>query len=417
MRNIKTERPRRIIPAGLCGLFFAFLIVTGCKDSGSVGGAIVGPGDALEVDTMEVTQMSTKSLVSYSGNLSYFSAGYFQDPLFGDVRATGLLKPSLPNANEDLVFDDSTTMHMRLHINKEAAYGDTLSSMQFDLVEISELWRGPAWRLNQDIALASGSPVATFTVTNQDSIDIPLSQEWAQKYATFFNDTSSVRDSLYIRQLYGLAMVPRGSGRIIAVNPRETEFIIQNLDNTADGTLSDSIGVGMGDWAYSLERSGAAPTGEATTKVYNTLEQIITFDFDFSSDNIPSINVAKAELIIYRDQLLLKETISQAGPGAVRPNPGSLYLHIVEGDELPQSIDPGSPLTQEAVGTYSEKDQAYHFDLTRYVKGRFFDNIDPSLNFYITTGTNDGVIRSNVLFNEKADVKTPKVIVTSTNNS
>lgn len=418
MRNIIVEMLEGTPLAGILGLAFALsVLISGCSDSGSVGGAIVGPGDALTVDTMEVTQMSTDTLNAYSGNLTYFSAGRFQDPLFGDVSATGLFKPSLPNANEDLVFDDSTRMTLRLQLNKATAYGDTLSTTQFELLEITELWRGPSWRLDQDIAVASGEPVASFTVSNQDSIDIPLSKEWAQKYGTYYDNTAGNRDSVYIREFYGLALVSRESGRIVTVNPGTTEFIISELDNTADGTLSDSLDVTLGDWAYSLDRTDVPAGAPGTTRLYNTMERVLTFDFDFTSDNISSINVAKAEMVIYRDQLRLEESISQVGSGGVRPNPGLLYIHIVEGDELPQSLDPGSPLSQEAIGTYNEEDQAYHFDLTRYVKGQFFDSIDPSLTFYITSGTNDGVIRSNIIFNEEASEKTPKVIVTSTNNS
>ncbi len=371
---------------------------------------------------MLVSEVESVPLASYSGNLGLFSAGHFEDPLFGEVESMGLIKPALAANNEDVQFADSSRMRLKLAINRPTVYGDTLSEARFDLVEINEIWRASAWQLNDEIELSAGAPVASFTVADDDTIEIPLSDEWAQKYGTFYNNADSTRDSSYVRQFYGLAVVPQNASKIVSVNPVDSRFIITGLDNSSDDTEPDSLEVGLREAAYSIDRtnvSSGTPDGE---KVYNTLEQVLTFDFDFSSENIQPVNVSRVELVIYRDNLSMQESIEQAGPSAVRPAAGTLRLHLVEGDELPQSIDPGATIVSPA--TFDDSDNGYHFNMTGLINQRFFDNANSDLMFYLTVGgnnidaarTNDGVIRSTVLYNDQAGANAPKVIVTSTNN-
>jgi hypothetical protein len=419
---IKKVNNRGSLSVALVLGLIVILLFSACKDSGSVGGAIEGPGSNLSIDTMLVTDTESESLASYTGNLGLFSAGRFEDPLFGDVEAMGLIKPALTSSNEDVQFADSTAMRLKLAINRPTVYGDTLSQAEFNLVEINELWRASAWRLNDEIDLSAGAPVASFTLADEDTIEIPLSNEWAQKYGEFYNSSDSTRDSSYVRELFGLAVVPQNASKIVSVNSVDSRFIITGLDNSSDAAEPDSLEVGLRESAYSVDRLEVSAGIAGEDKVYNTLEQVLTLDFDFSSETIQPVNISRVELVIPRDNLLMQESIEQAGPSAVRPPAGTLRMHLVEGDELPQSIDPGAPIVQPA--TFDGSDNAYHFNMTGLVRQRFFDNIDPDLTFYLTVGgdnigvatTNDGVIRSTVLYNDEADANAPKVIVTSTNN-
>ena len=400
-------------PLSLIFILALILQLNGCSDSGSVGGAIDDDQANLQVDTLEATQFGTEMLNSYTGNNRFISAGRFQDPLFGDIFAMGLFKPILADNSDTLSFNQDTEMILRLSINGETTYGDSLANVTYNLVEIAENWRAPAWRLNDEIQLFADTPVASFTVADKDTIEIPLSDEWVQKYGEFYNQTDSTRRSDYLDQFYGLAIVPQNSGRIITINPDSTEIQINNVEAQSDIVDDDTLRARIFDYAFSVDRTNEADIGPETTKIYNTLERVITLDFDFSSDAFKSINIAKAELVIYRDSLMLGESISQAGENTVRPSAGPLRLHLVEGDELPQSIDPGSPI---AGGNYSEKDQAYHFNLTNLISQGFFQQADSSLKLYITQRTNGGVIRSNLLFNNQSGENSPKLIITSTNN-
>ena len=394
----------------------AFQLV-GCQDSGSVGADVGDPIADLNIDTLEVTGFQTQPLEAYTGNLGFFSAGQFQDPHFGNITARALIKPRLAPNGGTSFFDQDTEMQLRLVFNQEAIYGDSLASMQFDLVEVAELWRGPAWRINDEVDLVEGATVASFSVAGEDSIDIPLSTEWKEKYGDFYDRSGDNRDSLYARQFFGLALVPQNSGKIIPINSTESNFIATEVESA---TANDfDLTIALNNAAFSVDRNGTA-SNAGSFNLFSTYEQIINFDYDFSTENLGSSAIAKAELVIYRDNLVLEESINQAGPNAVRPDPSFLKLHLLEGDELPQSLNQPVGAGQQpfpVAGVYREKDEAYHFLLTDRINAGILENLRDSLRFYITQGNKDGIIRSNVLFNGADGSKSPKLIITYTNNN
>src|SRR5699024_10973722 len=143
--SYKRRLPSRTLAACAFILSIAILLQMGaCSDSGSVGNGLPGPGSEVQVDTFNVTKIGADTLYSFSGNYGYFSVGRFQDPLFGEVNATALIKPALPDRsdNSTVSFGDNTQMALYLAIHNETTYGDTLASVPFNLVEINELWRG-----------------------------------------------------------------------------------------------------------------------------------------------------------------------------------------------------------------------------------------------------------------------------------
>jgi len=427
--SYKRRLPSRTLAACAFILSIAILLQMGaCSDSGSVGNGLPGPGSEVQVDTFNVTEIGADTLYSFSGNYGYFSVGRFQDPLFGEVNATALIKPALPDRsdNSTVSFGDNTQMTLYLAIHNETTYGDTLASVPFNLVEINELWRGREWKTTDEVPLV-GSPIASFTMNNQDTVKIEFSEEWVQKYGNYFNrpDSSDLnRDSLYVREFWGFAIVPQDGGKIITPNPYDSHIMATNMDVSADSITNDSLSIGLWDWAYSVDRADMNQGEAGSNKVISTLERVVHFDFDFSTENLNARNIAKAEIVIYRNNLLLEQSISQAGDAATRPPADTLRLHVVDQEELPQSIDPGSPLYSESqtspvqnrnlVGIYNEKDQAYHFNVTSYVASGRFGNLASRFSFYLTFKNSNGVMRSTVLYNADTEGKVPKVIITST---
>ena len=413
-------------------LIFSALVlfqIGGCTDSGSVGGSLPGSNSDVQVDTLEITGLQSDTLESFSGSLNFFSAGRFQDPLFGDLEATGLIKPALPASNEDLSFDNNTQMRLRLAINRDAVYGDTLADAEFDLIELREIFRGNAFMLNDEVQIPDiidgegpimGTRVGSFTVNNEDTVEVELSPTWVSRYGSFYNSTATNRDSAYVREFFGLAVVPRNDVKIVAFNPIDSRFIATELERSAnaDTTVSDSIGITPREWAFSLERTNIQDSDPGSLKIISTLERVIRFDFDFSLENLGSRNISRVELVFPRDNVLLDENNLQ--PGVVRPLGNRLLLHSVEGDELPQSIDPGNPIgpprSLPPTGFFDEEIRAYRIDVTPNVLSRQLENIDENQSFYLTLGANNGLIRSSILYNSEAAADNrPSVIITSVN--
>lgn len=405
----------------LTGVIVAFL--SGCDPSGSVGGGFAGSETDIRYDTTLVGEFNIDTLVAYTGNLDFFSAGQFQDPLFGDITATGLFKPPLASNRDSLAFDDSTSVFLNLAINSKTVYGDSLAPQKFSLYEAQELWRGNQWRVNETMQIGS-TPLATFTVGSMDTVEtIPLPDSWIAKYGQYFNSSDDSRDSSYVREFYGMVMVPQNYGSVVTVNPFAGTMLATNVKVVRPDSVvitvprldSLTIQLGNGEWAYSLQRSNSTPSPQSSSKLISTYERIIRFEHDFNFENIKLRNIIKVEIIFYVDKLLLEQSISQAGAAAVRPESTILNLHYMEGDELPQALSQYNQkqrLLEYVKATYSEKDNAYHFNVTQQVKTGFFELTKDKRDFYITVGKNDGVLRSELLFNSLATGKAPKVVVT-----
>lgn len=417
--SLSTFKRERSLPVRVAGIFlfvisFAVFFAS-CTDTGSVGGAIAGPKTNIKFDTLKITNLSVDTLFAYTGNLDFFSAGRFQDPLFGDITATGLFKPRLASNRDTLLIDAQTDIFLNLVVFEEAVYGDTLSAQQFSLYEAKELWRANQWRIHDNIQMSS-TPLVTFDVANKDTIKVPLPRSWVEEYAGFFNLSEGNRDSTYVREFFGLVMKPQNSNKIAAVNPFETTFIATNVDVidpdsvTVDSTRLDSLVIGMREWAFSVKRADVTPSPPSSSKLISTFERVIRFDYNFSFDDLRREEIAKVELIFYVDKMLLEQSINQAGPAAVRPASKKLNLHYIEADELPQSLHPKpGPAYYEA--TYNEEDEAYHFNITQAVIRGFFEGTSDKRVFYLTIGDQEGIIRSGLIFNSLTTGKAPKVVV------
>lgn len=387
----------------LAGTLSGALLLIGCEDPGSVGSGFVGEETRVVTDTLQVDGLQEHSFTSYSGNHPYFSAGGFSDPLFGDVRTVGYLKPNLPTNSQAETFLNNADMRLELSLDRQQVYGDSVQAAEFDLVEVGEVWRGGSMRLGEPLPLDQGNVLGSFTVGDDGTAEVEIADEWVSRYRNFFLGLESNRDSLYRFTFPGLAVVPRNSEKMIAVNPENSMFVVDNPG-------LDTVQVGVSTWAYSLERTVNNPVPEGRSPLHGTLESVLSFDLPALQEAVGSINVSRVELVIYEDSLGMENALDQTSPTAARPDLPSLRLHRVERGTPPESLDPGTPL---AAGVYNSDDEAFHFDLTAFVRAGGLEASE-GFDFYITGPPHDGVVRSSLIYNNEAPPsKKPKLIVTS----
>lgn len=385
--------------------------LSACEDPGTVGGSFTDIGSEVVIDTLEIGSIESDSIESYSGMLNYFSAGQFNDPQFGNLTATGMIRPSLPSASSADDVEDDATMWLNLAINQSNMYGDTLETAEFDLIEIDQLWRGKARQLYDEVRLTGNEPVASFKVGASDTlkkIPISLGHPWAERYIEeFYKSEDADRDSSYTYEFHGLAVVPRdGSPKIVPFAPAESEFFIVSADE------EDTTNIGLNQWAYSLQRAGEQSPPAGSETVHSTLEKVLVFDMDLTEETFGTVNIAKVDLVLYRNNELLDQTIGQVSPAAARPPAPTARLHFIHPDHVSTSLDPGSPIV---AGEYDEDDEAYHFNITAYVNSVLMDSEETDRRFYVRLQANDGTVRSSLLYNHEARPgKQPKLIVTST---
>lgn len=397
--------------AAVFGLILALSVLSitlyGCEDPGAVGGSFTDPGTEVRDTVFFVSDVEVESYSSFSGNLTYFSAGQFSDPLFGDLRSVSLLKPSLPVVGAADSLSGGSYLSLQLAINDSSFYGDTLSTAQFDIVELGEIWRGRAWKIDDEVPLTS-NVIGSFTVDQTaDSVVVPLDQEWSSRYRAFYNAFSANRDSLYRYDFHGLAIVPQNESKIVPFSSSGSRFFV------IDPAQEDTSFVTGSQWGYSLERtdSPAPPTG--SSKVISTYEQVMKFDLKLSRENLGTVNISKVELLIYVDEENMESTIKEVGNSAVRPPLAATSLYLSEPQNLPEALAAGAPI---ANGSFDAETGAYRFDISQFANSVLVDGVPENNSFYVTFQSNDGLIRSALLYNDEGpEEKRPRLVVTYVN--
>ena len=391
--------------SGSLSLVFALgliIMLAGCDRPGSVGSGLTDSGAEVETrsDTIEV--VSTRSFNAFSGNYSRFSAGGFNDPIFGDVTTTGFIKPALPSASDTLTQD--ATVKMRLLFDNADVLGDTLGQQTFDVYEVNEFWRPNAVKLNGDLAIDNNSRVATFTVGEEDSLEVTLDPQWVDdNYRPYVDSDSTTTDSLYKNQEFGLALVPTNSTKVIPFDVSSTRFVIENPD-------ADTATVSSSQWAYQMKRSNQPEPPQGTAVVHNMLEQALKFSFDVSGIDLSGPDISRAELIFYQDEGALSQSVSASQN---RPLSENVQLHYVDSTQTPDNLLPGSPI---ATGSFSEEDNAYHFNVTQFIQSGLINDLPEGQSFYMTL-PNDGTVKSSLIYIDPESVSPPELVITYLKNT
>lgn len=397
---------KRKVFTGLVSAIFISLLVIGCENPGSTGSGVDGTEISIADTTVNIPSIGSDSVDAFSGRLGNFSAGIFDDPLFGQIKATTLIKPALQTFEDSL--GPNTTMKLRLTYNTELISGDSLGQADFDLIEIDELWRAKAWKYGNQVPLSNNSPIASFTIFEEDSVEIALDQTWVDQYRAIYNNQDATeRDSLHRYDFFGFAIVPQSNGKVIPFNTSSSGFVIEEE--------SDTTFVAPSDWATSIERTTQASNPAGTSIEYSALDKISTFKMDLTAEELgTSVNISRVELVVPVDIETMNQSVSQNSNSTGRPDLNFARLHLIEPQFLSEAIDTQNPL---AVGNYSEADSSFHFNITSFVNSTLIDGVDDNQRFYIALNANNGVLRSALIFNENGPAhKRPKLIITSINS-
>lgn len=383
------------------------VLLSSCEDPGSVGSSFTQNDGEVSIDTVQVEGIESEQLNSYSGQLPFLSPGRFDDPLFGEVEIISLLRPSIASATSEDEMEEDANMKLRLFVNNDLTYGDSTASATYDLFELDQTWRGGEWKLSDEPTIMENAQVGSFSVDEEDSIDVTLEGDWVDEYREFFNSEETDKDSLYRAQFPGLAVVPSNAAKLSPIDMDSSRVIIENEEDTLEYTFRDG--------ANSLTRENEADVPGDTRTVHNTLEEVLSFEMDLTEENIGSLDVSRVELVFYEDNETLSNTISEVSGPAQRTPYDAASLFLAEPGDLPSAVDPGDPLGDEA--EYRESDHSFRFNITEIVKQNMVDGIPEDQQFYLRLQSNDGTLRSSLFHTEDApEGKKPILIVTSVKN-
>lgn len=387
----------------------AALFFISCEESGTVGSSFTGTDQIIQVDTLRIDSITPVDLPTFSGELNNFSAGQYDDPLFGSFRATAILMPGLPLAERAIGSADE----LYLVLFPSTIYGDTTSTATFDLVEVGERWRGTSWTL-ADQPVLTGNVAGSFEVgPATDSVAVELSRDWINNYATFITEVEGEnRDSTFRANVFGFAIVPTGGNKVVGFTARQTDT--QNFLNVVRSYLllrqtsdEDDARIINRSWAFSLDHdfsTATVPLPENATPVLNTFRNAFKLDFSIDENILGTKNISRVEAVLYEDTLSLKNSLPAMHN---RPASNRTFIYRLQPGEDNFAVvrNPDDNILRNS------NDASYRFNLLGYTNDILFGT-SPDLTFVVTSGSNNGLIYPNLIYNTLEQELFPKIIVT-----
>lgn len=377
-------------------------IFSACNDNTIVGSELSPDPVTVGADTIYLSDVSVVRSPAFSGNLPHVTAGAVEDPIFGSISATALIRPVLSReVGVDTIGENAVA---RLNLNIMELYGPEDKPVEFEIIETARRWRGSSWRYDSIPDLKHPNVVVgSFQVTGADSVSVRLSDEWTKRYREIFLlRESDYRDSLYLADLPGLAIVPVNSdSRLVFMEAGRITISFTADDGTRD------LSRGLASWAVSMEHN--PPDGSLTgtsLPVDNFFGHIICLDVPFTEDFLGSRNLSRLELVLYEDTLRLN---MQDPPGFERPRPENVRMYYLNEDQINYAIL-GDPRLQTSKRS---EDNSFRLPLTSLANERLHRSPDTTRKLYLTTGANDGRIIPAMITGPDDPARPPKLLVTS----
>ncbi len=388
---------RLLLSAAIFGLLIS------CENPSSVGDSII-PQPGVRFDTLTVAGFEEDSLLIQAGNLTFIPIGSYDDPLFGEIRTVAFFRPSI-SFELDTTLDENWDIKLRLRMDSTLVYGDTLSgASDFAMYDITENWRGNELMINSNLAYSTASPITTFSMNDEDTLDVDMPASWRDRFAVHANDTTDARDSLYTEQFFGFAIEQTSApGKIRNISGSEVDLLlINNLEN-------DTTAVPMRSWGYAYTRQSENIPAQRFV-LHNTMERFYRLGLSELSAGISSNNIIRAELILYSDQTTLESTL--AAHHTRNPVDG---VDMFTTEEPPSAYN--LQFTAPALtGVFVEEDGTFRFNITRiveqYVQGNLADR-----ELYLLLNPANGTFQSTLIYDGSVPGFEPTIIITTPESS
>lgn len=377
------------------------LSLTSCDSDGLIGSSIIDDPSEIISDTVLIKEVTNRDIPSFSGGRSNMTAGWYNDELFGELKFTAIMQPTINRTNVDTISEQATAV-LRFEVN--SFYGDQQAPLQLNIVELDRRWRTSSWRIDS-IPPVSDRVLGNVTVTGENVVEAEIDANWLQEYRSYYYNTGASRDSLYRNSFFGLALVPENESKLISFSPGSTRLVIDNhLD--ADTTYAQN----MRSWGYSKEHiEPETPYAEDAIPVFNNFKNNYFFSFNIHDEFENIGDISRAELVIFQDTLSMASTLP-----AGHERPASQVLNIYLLREAQASIAVTGQ--ENFAAPRRASDGSWRFNITSYVRSQIGEESDDR-NFYIKVGRDDGTFQPYYIHNHLSDTRRPKILITRINAS
>lgn len=322
--DVPALRIRRL--TALC-MFFV-LILGGCDDPTDVGlGLVDQNADEAVQETIEASAFELSDSMDVTGGIGVAGAirtlaGRADDPLAGLIESTGYFDLTVVEDGGN-AFRTGELESVELVLAFDYVYGDTTSTLEFEMDDLSAAWSAENRRSGNDPAV--GQSATSFTVdASAEEIHLELPAAWVNRHAVVFQTTSfeTLFHGFRIRAVSGNAILgisSTDSEMIAATAERDTSrYRITRRHSTVSST------------------GGQAPSG--TLMLQDGAQSIASLRFPVGEDTFDAAAIHR-----FLIRLTRPADVPAAPQHFVRPSVTRLGLRAVATDEstvLPlQTVD------------------------------------------------------------------------------
>ena len=257
-----------------CYLLLSLLVLAACTDPTSdVGLDLLGDSVNPKTQTVQSNSFSPSSLVDITGAAPRVLVGAADDPLTGQVEASGFLdfEGQFSGAPSDAI------SAVRLRLVRDYDFGDTTGIFQFSLHQVLAEWDQSGLKANT--ALTVGPEIINVNVTTRDTlITIDLPASWIDA------NESVLRSDNFEAEFYGFAFIDNDSEQVAGFNSRSTTLVATSAAGPTTFTVSSTY--------TKIERATEPVSQDDLVLFQDGTGPAIALDFDLEDFSNLSINGA-----------------------------------------------------------------------------------------------------------------------------
>lgn len=378
------------------------LIIVGffisCENSNTVGGDLIEPA-SVKIDTVYINKFTQKSVEPFSGRIGQTPLGVYEDQLFGKYESTGYYRPLLLSKQDTLTLNSS--FKLQLIFNDATEYGDSTKSVDMSVYRIAEQWRDKTIKNSDELLLDQSQLMGQFTYTNEDTIEVALSDSLFADYISIQESDDNLRDSLYNHGYFGFALVPSAAN---------SKIVFPDLENSkifyVDDSDEDTVSISFKNFAFNLKRTNT-PSFANHLYLNSNLESFYSLNFSEIIGDIKAENLLKAEFVIYEDTLQLQNSLPA---NHVRPEFNYIDLKAISSSQFEYDMQFAAT---DFIAAKNSTNSLYSFNVTDQINQYIYGSLD-SKELFLNLNPNSGIIYSSVFFDSSATNELrPKLILTT----
>lgn len=374
-----------------------------CEDPGSVGDQFSDQDSQIIQDTLLAGPLDSLNITSKSGGKPFSTAGIYNDLIFGKHEAIALIQPGIGDISTDSLANDIrvTTMRLDMIIDQSNIWGDTLATVDYQLIEIAERWNDNDWRFEDSPSLTA-NVVGEFSHQSADTLRVPLASEWVKRYIEAFNMEPEMRDSTLAQEIFGFAVVPENSGKLLPIDIDDTRLHI----NTT--TTANELNQIMIQNATSLVRDQSPVFTDNNFELSSTLNNSVFINVDSVLNNLRSPVLSAAFMTLKQNDSLLASSLPE---NHIRPPLNQTRLFFSTAESVVDILQEGNRNLLGTVIPESPNSPRLELNITNNLE-RFIIDSDSTVNMYLVYGSGNGLIRSSMYFGTADGDFPPSIFIT-----